>query len=405
MTSFKAKNYFKQLDAVRGILAIVVFTTHLKLCSIYLAYGAMHIFFILSTFLVSKSLLSDQRKNDNLAYNTKLYLLKRVGRIAPVYFIYLAIIFCLGFIAFHITKDDATIWTDFKQFGWMHLLFIYNFREVIQLFTLHQYDIITYVTPHLWSVSFEMQLYIIIFIFIYFFKKETLIKFAYFFIPFIALLRIVAYYLLLNYTSDQQLIVYLIQRNPLFHIDIFFFGVLLVFIPLKNETLIRNLLVLFTIILLSIGIGFPYITSQTQSISYADAIHQDKYIYAYHGIFYIDIVINCFTFLLVGYLINFPNQIKLFGNQLLIRLGEFSYPTYIFQMLLIAIGYLAMGIWVALKIAKISQILFYVLSAISMWLVAYYGSKFIHNKLELPLLNKKDKYIDKYIKKHQTNLS
>lgn len=74
-------------------------------------------------------------------------------------------------------------------------------------------------------------------------------------------------------------------------------------------------------------------------------------------------------------------------------------------MLLIAIGYLAMGIWVALKIAKISQILFYVLSAISMWLVAYYGSKFIHNKLELPLLNKKDKYIDKYIKKHQTNLS
>jgi len=401
MSSFKTNNYFQQLDALRGILSIIVFTTHLKLCSIYLAYASMHIFFILSTFLVSKSLLSDKRKDNCPDYNTKLFLLKRIGRIAPVYFLYLLILLAANILISFLSKESNSFLTDFKQFGWMHFCFIYNFRELIQLFSMQHYELISLMTPHLWSVSFEVQLYFMIFIFIFFFKKETIIRLTYFIIPFIILLRIGAYFLLQHYTSDQHLIVYLIQRNPIFHIDIIFYGFILVFVPLKNEKLIRYLLISTTILLFSIGFIFPYLTGKIQGITYADAIHQDKYIYAYHSIFYLDNLINIFTFLLVGYMINFRGRINLFNNKLLVRLGEYSYPTYIFQMLLIGIGYTAIGILIIIKIPKISTVLFYILSGVLMWNIAYYGSRFIHRKLELPLLRQKDNLIAWYETEHK----
>jgi peptidoglycan/LPS O-acetylase OafA/YrhL len=395
--SYKQKNYFQQLDAVRGILAIIVYTVHLKAyMSIYLAYTAMHIFFILSVFLVSKSLLSDIRKDDELRYNIVLFTIKRIGRIAPTYFLYIFIIL----FAWFVLHKGADFYQDFKQFGWMHFAFVYNFRELVQFFTIGKYDMIALTTPHLWSVSFEIQLYIFIFIFIYFFTANQLKKAAVFFLIIIPILRVIFYYFLQNHTQDQQLIVYLIQRNPIFHLDIFFYGVLLVFVPMKNEKLIRNFLILSFIILISIAFMFPYFSSIKNNLTYFDALHQDRFIYSNFGIFYIDILINIFTYLLIGYLINFNNQIKLFQNRILIMLGEYSYVIYIFQMLLIALSLIFTGILLILKIPYISKVLFYSHTAIVIFCTTFFTSKLIHKKIELPLLNLKDKWIEKFVTKH-----
>jgi peptidoglycan/LPS O-acetylase OafA/YrhL len=196
------------------------------------------------------------------------------------------------------------------------------------------------------------------------------------------------------------IIVYLIQRNPIFHLDIFFYGVLLLFVPMKNEKLIRNFLIFSFIILISIAFVFPYFSSIKNNLTYFDALHQDRFIYKNFGIFYIDILINIFTYLLIGYLINFNNQIKLFQNRILIMLGEYSYVIYIFQMLLIALSLIFTGILLILKIPYISKVLFYSHTAIVIFCTTFFTSKLIHKKIELPLLNLKDKWIEKFVKKH-----
>jgi peptidoglycan/LPS O-acetylase OafA/YrhL len=400
MSSTKQINYFHQLDAIRGIASIIVVAVHMKVfMAVSIGYGCMHMFFLLSTVLVTKSLLHDLKKHKEFKCSIKQFALKRIGRILPVYFLYLILVFFSSSLLFLLAHQKTSVFIEFKKYGFLLASFTYNLKEWWQLITIHKFDQITLLTPHLWSISYEMQLYFFLFFVIYFFNKTTIVKLAWFAILILPIIRIAAYYYLQTETKDELLIAYLIQRCPLFHIDLFSFGFLLVFKPLTNEKLWRNILIISTIIIIATSYGFAYYNAQLNNLSAFEVLHQDKFIYQHYGIFYFDNLINIFCFSLIGYIINFKNRIKFLNNNFLIKVGEISYITYVFQMLFVSGAAVIAVLLAMLKILKASTfVIVYIIVVIVVFVSIYFFSTFLHKKFELPLLIKKDKWIENYLK-------
>ncbi len=157
MSSQLKHKYYPQLNALRGIGIILVFLYHAykpkfgtgffmefaAFCyeNIYLS---MDMFFALSAFIITHLALNEIQRNGN--FSLKLFMVRRVLRIWPIYFIILAIsYFAINKIAFHysipITLPPAS---------W-YVLFVSNFYLEGHVFFLRQ----------LWTISVEEQFYIV----------------------------------------------------------------------------------------------------------------------------------------------------------------------------------------------------------------------------------------------------
>lgn len=125
-----------QFDSIRFVIAIFVIIVHHQFTNINIpfafAYMAMHIFFIMSAFLISRGLLLSKSKAQTFSLFFKDFYKKRILRIFPVYFAYL--FFLIGIsIALYLLKfgDILKIITELKKFGWMLFTFTYNYREFL----------------------------------------------------------------------------------------------------------------------------------------------------------------------------------------------------------------------------------------------------------------------------------
>ena len=156
--------YFENFDALRTILAVYVLLFHYfgltytqqEAPSIYYriatfisrnGISAVSFFFVLSGFLITYLTQKEQFNTDN--FNYKLFILKRVLRIWPVYFVVLAI----GFIVqgdFHGILNYSTFLANVEVI----------FRNKSQNGVLFP----------LWSVSIEEQFYLFFAFIIFFFK-------------------------------------------------------------------------------------------------------------------------------------------------------------------------------------------------------------------------------------------
>lgn len=151
------KNYYPQLNALRGIGIILVFIYHAykpqfgsgflmqfaSFCyeNIYLS---MDMFFALSAFIITHLAFIEIEKNGSFSFRN--FILRRIFRIWPVYFIILIIAYLLvKQLAAHyqvpITLPPA---------GW-YVFFVSNFYVEGHVFFLRQ----------LWTISVEEQFYVI----------------------------------------------------------------------------------------------------------------------------------------------------------------------------------------------------------------------------------------------------
>jgi len=156
-TQLQQKHYYPQLNALRGIGIISVFLYHsykpqfgagffmqfVAFCyeNIYLS---MDMFFALSAFIITHLAFIEIEKNGSFSF--KNFMVRRILRIWPIYFIILAIAYiAVKKIAFHyhipVTLPPA---------GW-YVFFVSNFYLEGHVFFLRQ----------LWTISVEEQFYII----------------------------------------------------------------------------------------------------------------------------------------------------------------------------------------------------------------------------------------------------
>ncbi len=146
--------YIPELDGLRFIAFLLVFihnTPYLESNSIWKAlheYGriGVDLFFCLSAFLITKLLVLEYQQEGKI--NIRNFHFRRILRIWPLYFIYIAIA-----LIFSIQKS-----------GWDHLalhltgLFTFTFNFAYLL--LSPRVIVLFI--HLWTISYEEQFYVVI---------------------------------------------------------------------------------------------------------------------------------------------------------------------------------------------------------------------------------------------------
>lgn len=391
----RPSNYFKSFDGIRGFCCLLILILHYRFTTYnmpaYVAYFGLHSFFIMSSFFITKTLLKDMTQTTSMWQCMKVYFFKRFTRTFPLYFLYLFLLVVLMVIFKIVFKTDFGILKEFKHFGIELLTFTYNYRETIQYVLDKKMTLYTIATPHLWSMSFEEQFYIVFFFFLFFTPKKMLKPIGIFMLVAIPIIRAIGYLYMTKNTDDNLLVTLILSRNALFQIDTFFYGILLALITIKRTKIWIYLTVFFGVLLVGLMIYTSYLTSIDKNIPFHVAIREDEYYYLNYGYIYLDTLANCFCVSLFGAVIAYPDKITIFANKLLIKLGILTYNLYIFQFLFLPFGMLLAKVlsrWLPVTIAEIIGLFFYLI-------ILYYFSKLTFNKFEKPILQWKDKYIVK----------
>lgn len=300
------QKYYPSLNGLRGISIIVVVMAHLHLTDrkegiyTYIFNGTLgvNIFFVLSGFLITTLCIKEQNLTGQLSL--KEFYIRRVLRIFPVAYLYIAVIFILNFI-FHLGVNKLQFLG--STFYLMNLSYFKN----------NQFP---WFTGHYWSLSMEEQFYII---FPFILKKSSRL---FFYVIVFLVLGLPILYTLQEFVKPLSkgifyaFIRYFIMFQPIAT------GCLFSLLTFKkvfdhawivSTKLVGNVIALFLIIVLK----------------------YDPYIYwATHVVY-----VNLFISVLIGYVIvsNIkPSQdfiYKLLNTKLLSWIGILSYSVYIWQQI------------------------------------------------------------------------
>lgn len=138
--------HIPQLDGLRAIAVLLVLFHHYFYQSIatklHLGSFGVDLFFVLSGFLISRILLSYREKYD-LANALKLFYVRRIFRIFPLYYFYL---FLITVLFFSVLSKPALLASGF---------FISNLYAINNPVEMHQ------IFGHFWSLAVEEQFYFV----------------------------------------------------------------------------------------------------------------------------------------------------------------------------------------------------------------------------------------------------
>ena len=175
--------YRPEIDGLRAIAVISIIFYHSRLLLFgknYFSGGylGIDIFFVISGYLITSLILIDLAYKNNFSF--KLFYEKRIRRIFPLLFIVIIISLIFGW--FILIPSDLVY---FSKSSLYSILFISNYFFTIQDYFAFKSLLIPLL--HTWSLSIEIQYYIIIsiltcLVFKYFKKNITLIFFLIFII-------------------------------------------------------------------------------------------------------------------------------------------------------------------------------------------------------------------------------
>jgi peptidoglycan/LPS O-acetylase OafA/YrhL len=141
-----------QLDGIRFVLFLMVFTTHYHPMPLQVAYFgyALPVFFVMSGFLITNVLLSTN--DPTLAGKLKTFYARRILRICPSYFVVVSLLIGLGALTYplsyllYLINVKLFALSVSLPFGQFHGWFLEAWRRE---------------SLHLWSLSVEEQFYIL----------------------------------------------------------------------------------------------------------------------------------------------------------------------------------------------------------------------------------------------------
>jgi peptidoglycan/LPS O-acetylase OafA/YrhL len=260
---YNDKNYLNYIQTLRALSVLFVFFFHSNLSLFSKGYLGVDIFFVISGYVITKQL------EENFFLNKKLnigqFFMKRILKIAPVYFFILTIFLFIFLFFGPLTEYD--FFKDKLKFVYLFISNIYYLNHDKNYFD----NIFDDPLNHTWSLGVEMQFYIAFPFFLYFLKKNfNQIKIIKTLICIIILSVITIIYLsenknLIFYSPVfraweflQGSLIYLIKkdsknyktkrRNDYDKISwiLFLFIIIIIFYPNKNYVTTNQLLIVFT---------------------------------------------------------------------------------------------------------------------------------------------------------------
>lgn len=140
----KPQYHFSALDGLRGLMAIGVVVAHINLAWFPGAHIMMDVFFVISAFLITLTLIRGLEKRSKI--HLRLFWQRRLLRLYPAL---LTVVITYSIIAAFFIDNLVPIFSD----GIMSLLYVSNFNK------LHDYTL-PHFFGHTWSLSIEEQFYL-----------------------------------------------------------------------------------------------------------------------------------------------------------------------------------------------------------------------------------------------------
>ncbi|HQV77649.1 MAG TPA: acyltransferase [Chitinophagales bacterium] len=387
-----ASNPMYYLAGWRGVAALLIFIIHFRLRKYnlpsVLGYTGTHSFFLISAYFVSLGLFKKfENTQINIWKTFKDFVLKRILKIMPVYFLYIFLMLFISIVLMLIFKVDiekVDAIRELKQFGIGLFTYTYNFREVYNVFVLHHYvpeSPMTY--PHLWYISFDLQMCIIIFLFIAFFRnRDLLLKISIFGVIAMVTFRFIAWELLAQIPSDPISREYIFEKIPFMQLDTIFYGFILCLYDFKKSKKLFWALLFAAILCYGWAFYRAYLISVDTGLPLRTTLREDIHVIPYYGIQVIDSTVAFFIFILFACIINFPEKFKLLLNPILVNIGGLSLSMYIFQFLFILIGMFIVG---GILRKFLPGVLADVIGLISFLVLDYFFAGIIYKKFEKPI--------------------
>lgn len=152
----KSSHYFPELDSLRFIAFFLVlihhapYLTQIKLWDTLHNYGwvGVDIFLCLSAFLFSKLLLAEHQKTGDVKIS--YFYIRRILRIWPLYFFFTALILIISISEVGWSKEMS-----------IRLIGLLTFTDNI-LTSFLGYNLILLYVAHIWTISYEEQVYLVI---------------------------------------------------------------------------------------------------------------------------------------------------------------------------------------------------------------------------------------------------
>jgi peptidoglycan/LPS O-acetylase OafA/YrhL len=152
--------YFPELDGLRFLAFLLVFIHHNRLFTQFLSplrtngWIGVDLFFVLSAYLFTRILIAEYNKTGTINY--RKFLIRRIFRIWPVYYLLVALCF---------------VWylkiNGFNQLGLIRLVGLSTFTDNILAAFYGDYNRI-FCISHLWTIGYEEQFYIFVPLIIYY---------------------------------------------------------------------------------------------------------------------------------------------------------------------------------------------------------------------------------------------
>ncbi|SDS97177.1 Peptidoglycan/LPS O-acetylase OafA/YrhL, contains acyltransferase and SGNH-hydrolase domains [Mucilaginibacter mallensis] len=298
--------YYSSLDGLRAIAILMVMLAHFGADTILLHYNLLidseigvHIFFVLSGFLITTQLIKEKLRTGNIS--VKRFYTRRILRIVPLAYLFLIVLVIISVCYYRMSTKSDFIYS---------FLFLKNLPIKNQPFT-----------AHLWTLSVEEQFYIILPLLMYLGIKKYF-NFALLVVIFVPLLSILAFnsigYPFTNHIFELiiKFIMYSFWKGPTIILISSVFSILTFKGIIKSEPNNKHYFLSFFLLILAI------------LISTRTFILYSKYTSEY-----ISSIIIAYVILLNIRSQNFLS--KILSNRILVKIGILSYSIYMWQQIFI----------------------------------------------------------------------
>lgn len=340
-------NHIKSLDGLRGIAALMVVFFHSPIPLFQFEFGwiGVNLFFILSGFLITSILLEIKQQPFNIYI--KNFYSRRALRIFPLYFMYLILVFLVLLLLNkgYPVQDENTKqgFLDFKNNYPYLLTFTYNLGSVVNFLVGKDYHNSVF-TGHLWTLSVEVQFYIIFALIVYFLRIKILKILCVAFIFIVPLLRLSMVLYFEGNHFPPFWIGSVLYNFTLFQLDSLAMGSCLALFNfsriIKNSTFYLSLLIILIIIVGTVHLIYLR-NDQVENSSlgydlpvYHIAKKPSLYPILNNRYFYTIPIINLTFGLLMLLMIKNRIHDGFFANKFLTTTGRISYSIYIYHLAL-----------------------------------------------------------------------
>lgn len=202
------------VDALRCFAMTAVIAQHAGLLPC--GWIGVWLFYVISGFVVTSALLS--RPVGSPGPWLRDFYIRRVARIVPLYAAYVLI----GFALLAALGD-----VQWKTLALL-MAFLGNFAEMNGLGEFKGWP-----TGHLWTVSVEMQFYLVFGLAFVFLSKRQLVALLLTFVLLAPFVRAIEGGILSHFVTSENLIAYIVYATPIAHFDAFAAGALLALFPAR----------------------------------------------------------------------------------------------------------------------------------------------------------------------------